>query len=476
MKLRNLITIMLFLGMISINLQRTNVFVLASEMTTLKIKSRLCSQSDKDRHGCQILAGNETKHSPLSGPYICTSREQCYIIDAFLIGYLISQIPTGIFARRIGFKLLIGIGMLLNTISGFLIPVLSLYGNAFVIILRFLQGMGEATFIPCAHWILTNWTPPNERGRRVAIVYSGIPIGIALALSSSFVVTRNEILGGWPSLFYYCSTIGILWLIGFSILVTDDPDDHNKISSRERHDIKAKLWGRRKPQEADIPWGSILKSAPFRAVLIGYIGYYYGFVVMVIEFPKFMHETMNYDINKHGYLAALPFGIMGIFAIMMGVMLDDLITQLQLSGSTARKIAQAIGQFGPAICIGAVAFSDCNLYIVLSLLTAGIGLNGSAYAGVITNLIDISPCFAGLTIAFTNFIAQGVAYTAIVIVDAILHINPSIFGWQVFFMSCSAVYVLCTIIFLIYASSKVQPWDRDFTIFSSSTYNPAQSL
>lgn len=66
----------------------------------------------------------------------------------------------------------------------------------------------------------------------------------------------------------------------------------------------------------------------------------------------------------------------------------------------------SIGQYGPAIALIAAAFTGCDRWLTVSLLTIGVGLNGGIYSGFKVNHLDISPRFAGILMAFTNCLAN----------------------------------------------------------------------
>ncbi len=55
-----------------------------------------------------------------------------------------------------------------------------------------------------------------------------------------------------------------------------------------------------------------------------------------------------------------------------------------------------------AACILGVAYSGCNRTITVTLLTIGIAATGGIFGGVLVNLIDIAPNFAGLLMGVTN--------------------------------------------------------------------------
>ena len=69
-------------------------------------------------------------------------------MSSFFWGYVITQIPFGILAKRYGAKYFLGIGMLINSVFGLLVPVSAYWGYWWLMTIRFIQGLGEVSNIP----------------------------------------------------------------------------------------------------------------------------------------------------------------------------------------------------------------------------------------------------------------------------------------------------------------------------------------
>lgn len=80
-----------------------------------------------------------------NGKYVWDSTIQGYVLSSFFYGYVITQIPFGILAKKYGAKWFLGIGMLVNSVFAFLVPVSADLGIGWLIICRFVQGLGEVT-------------------------------------------------------------------------------------------------------------------------------------------------------------------------------------------------------------------------------------------------------------------------------------------------------------------------------------------
>lgn len=103
---------------------------------------------------------------------------------------------------------------------------------------------------------------------------------------------------------------------------------------------------------------------------------------------------------------------MWIFSILVSQVADWMMTKSYFSTTLVRKLLNGIGQLGPAVCLFAAAFTGCDKWLTVALLTIGVGLNGGTNSGFRVNHLDISPQFAGILMSFTNCMANIVGLLA----------------------------------------------------------------
>lgn len=79
------------------------------------------------------------------GQFVWDSTKQGYLLSSFFYGYVLTQIPFGILAKRYGSKYFLGVGMLINSLFGLLVPMSARFGYYYLMGVRFIQGLGEVS-------------------------------------------------------------------------------------------------------------------------------------------------------------------------------------------------------------------------------------------------------------------------------------------------------------------------------------------
>lgn len=89
----------------------------------------------------------QTTHidSQHDGDFIWQTDVQGYVLSSFFYGYVITQIPFGILSKRYGSIYFLGVGMLINSLFGLLVPISANMGIWWLVAVRFIQGLGEVS-------------------------------------------------------------------------------------------------------------------------------------------------------------------------------------------------------------------------------------------------------------------------------------------------------------------------------------------
>ncbi|XP_033220002.1 putative inorganic phosphate cotransporter isoform X2 [Belonocnema kinseyi] len=455
---RHIVTFMLFLGMANAYVMRTNMSVAIVAMVN---HTAITESHDEYPNECGVVTNiNSTEGNNNDGEFIWDSRKQGYLLSSFFYGYVITQIPFGILAKRYGSKYFLGVGMLINSLFGLLVPISAHWGYYWLMLVRFIQGLGEGPIVPCTHALLAKWIPPNERSRMGAFVYAGAQFGTVISMPLSGLLSEYGFSGGWPSIFYVFGAVGAVWCISFLLIVHEDPEKHPRISDDEKKYILSALWGAAGATSPPVPWKSIVTSLPFWAILIAHMGQNYGYETLMTELPTFMKQILHFNIKSNGTVSSLPYLAMWIFSMLISHVADWIISRKKLNHTITRKIVNGIGQYGPAIALIAASYTGCNPWLTVALLTIGVGMNGGIYSGFKVNHLDISPRFAGVLMSFTNCLANLAGLLAPITAGHIIVGQPTQAKWRIVFMISAAVYIVCATFYVIFGSGERQAWDN----------------
>lgn len=90
-------------------------------------------------------SSNSTTESSSDGPFPWESDLQGYILSSFFYGYVITQIPFGLLSKKYGSIYFLGVGMLINSVFGLLVPIAAYQSIWWLAAVRFIQGLGEVS-------------------------------------------------------------------------------------------------------------------------------------------------------------------------------------------------------------------------------------------------------------------------------------------------------------------------------------------
>ncbi|XP_046866055.1 putative inorganic phosphate cotransporter isoform X1 [Drosophila willistoni] len=388
--------------------------------------------------------------------------DKSMILSSFFWGYVVSQVPSGLLAKRFGAKLVLGLATAVGGILAFFHPLAAESGVISVCVLRVLTGIVQGTVYPCVHTLLAKWVPRTERGFLTTGIYSGAQFGTAVILGTSGFIFESGM--GWPGLFYISGGLSLLWALLFFWQGANEPAQDKSITKVEREYIEALTGSNSSSQSMPVPWLSIFSSPAFYGLLAAHCGFTWGFYTLLTEMPTYMSSVLELNVKSNALLSSLPYFAMGVLCLVVSPISDLLINRGAISITTARKLFNSIGQYGPMACLIGLGYMTANekTWAIL-LLTLAVGINAGCSCGYLINHIDLSPNFAGPMMGVTNGIAGITSIVAPLIVGAILTDETDPSQWRVIFFITGGVYLLCNSLFLVLGKATVQPWNAPTT-------------
>lgn len=228
------------------------------------------------------------------------------------------------------------------------------------------------------------------------------------------------------------------------------------------------------------PWRAILTSVPMIALIFAQIGHNWGLFIVITDLPKYMNDVLRFSIKQNGLYTSLPYLFMWIVGISTGFLSDYLIKRNHLSITRSRKLFTSIAAIGPAIFIILASYAGCNRIAVVAMFTLGMGFMGTFYSGIKANAIDLAPNYAGVIMAVANGMGGLTGVVGPYIVGLLTeHVSESfdfcvkwylmkmnssysqslITEWRVVFWITFVIFAVTTVIYILFASGEVQPWN-----------------
>ncbi|XP_004864008.2 sialin isoform X3 [Heterocephalus glaber] len=392
-------------------------------------------------------------HNQTGKRYPWDAETQGWILGAFFYGYIITQIPGGYFASKIGGKLLLGYGILATSLFTLLTPIAADLGAVMLIMLRALEGLGEGVTFPAMHTMWSSWAPPLERSKLLSISYAGAQLGTVVSLPLSGIICYYM---NWTYVFYFFGILGILWFILWTWKVSDTPETHKTISSYEKEYITSSLKSQLSSRKS-VPWIPILKSLPLWAIVMAHFSYNWTFYTLLTLLPTYMKEILRFNVQENGFLSALPYFGSWLCMILSGQAADSLRAKWNFSTLCVRRTFTLIGMIGPAVFLVAAGFIGCDYSLAVTFLTISTTLGGLCSSGFSINHLDIAPSYAGILLGITNTFATIPGMVGPVIAKSLTP-EDTITEWQTVFYIAAAINVFGAIFFTLFAKGEVQIW------------------
>jgi nitrate/nitrite transporter NarK len=442
-----------------------------------------------------------------------TDTQLGYVLSAFILAYALFEIPSGwlgdVFgARRMLVRIVVWWSVF-TALTGLIYPIPGWPYLSFVLLVgvRFLFGMGEAGAYPTIARAFHSWFPVQERGFAQGTVWMAgrFAGGITPFLVSGILITVTTAAGTtvhWRHIFWVFGCIGLLWCGLFWFWYRDRPEEKAGINQAELDLIRAG----RTPEAGHfrVPWVKILTSVNLWLLCLMYFCGAYGWYFNITWLPKYLAEHYGVTDQTWGYwttslLSGAPL-LFGSLACLVGGLLTDRFIRRTGNRKWGRRLFGVLGHGLCAVSYFFAIFARNPWLFVLAIALASFWNDitmGSAWA----SCIDIGRRYSGIVSGFMNTVGNLGGFMATratgLILDA--HAGParhdlavqaagtvasnlgsfglgvplggldqvaglhlaarqltqaSHAGWQVNFISFTAVYVVATLCWLFFDATR----------------------
>lgn len=184
----------------------------------------------------------------------------------------------------------------------------------------------------------------------------------------------------------------------------------------------------------EIPWKSILTSLPLLATAIVHTGHNFGFWLMLMEMPTYIHEVLKFNLKDDGMLSAAPYVAMTLLNFPVLYVADSMNKRRMTTITASRKIWNTVGLWGSSIGLIALNYVEGRTpTIMLYVLT--VTMLCATNSGFKINHMDLSPNYAGLLIGLTNTFASGAGLLAPLYVGYVITDEVNTYFCLIFFLT-----------------------------------------
>lgn len=248
-------------------------------------------------------------------------QEQLHLSDTqggllatiFLIGYFATSPIFGALGDRVSRKGLIALGVLVWSGATIASGLATGYGT--LLLARAFVGVGEASYATLAPTIIDDITPPERKGRALAVFYIATPIGSALG----FVVGGLlESRWGWRSAFFVAGGPGILLALVCLLIV----EPARRVTAEKAAVLR------------DL--GRLVKTTLYRKAVLGYCAYTAAIGAFSFWAPKFLYKQYALPLGKANTIFGGIVVVGGAIGTILGGRMAD-----RAAASVAERRAQA---------------------------------------------------------------------------------------------------------------------------------------
>ncbi|MCP9762495.1 MFS transporter [Lacihabitans soyangensis] len=335
-----------------------------------------------------------------------------YILGAFSLAYALFELPTGILGDRIGPRKVLTRVVLWW--SGFTALTGTAFGFVYLLIVRFLFGMGEAGAYPNASIAIARWFPAVEVGRAQSVIWAAGRIGGAL---TPLLVIPLVHLVGWRMAFFILGVVGSIWAAAWYYWFRDNPSEHKGITEKEIEEIETAR--KNAPISHKIHWKTIIKNPNIWLLMIMCHLFFYASYFFTNWSSTYFQEGRMMTEDQTKNFISLSYFLGAIGCIVGGFASDFLSKKLGLK--LGRRIVGVAGLGLSSICfLGAGVTTDNQLAgyllalcVFLKDLTLPVAFAvcvdiGKRNAGTVTGAMNFAGQMGGffITIIFGTIVQQ----------------------------------------------------------------------
>jgi MFS family permease len=366
------------------------------------------------------------------------------VFSAFILGYVLFEIPGGWMADRFGARALLTRIVLWWSVFTALTGSVWSYGSLLAV--RFLFGCGEAGAFPGSASAISRWFPRTERGKAQAVIMVGSRLGGALAPGLVIALMAQV---GWRGVYPIFAVLGLVWAVVWRGWFRDLPEQHPSVSSAERQQIAAARG--EISQGEPVPWKLLVRSRNVWALCAMYSGYTYGLYFYLTWLPTYLTESRGVGAAQLGFYAGLPWVVASASNLLGGWLTDRLTRVTRLRW--ARRIPAMAGLLAAAVFLAFAALLENNTAAIIALALS-FGCSDLILAVCWATCLDVGRQHAGTVSGTMNSLGQIGGVIAPVLVGWLVE---ELHSWELPLLISAGYYVVSAMLWLLVDAERPLP-------------------
>jgi ACS family glucarate transporter-like MFS transporter len=240
-----------------------------------------------------------------------TQAQIGWLLQAFVWGYAIFQIPGGVFGQRIGARrtfVVIGLTAFAATIATPLLPHVFSGNTLFFTLLlaQVLLGFSQGAIFPVSGGVFEAWFPPNRWSFVQGLQTMGLSLGAAL--TPPLIVSLMADMG-WQSALLWSSLPALIVIAGWGWYGRDTPGEHPAMTEQERQEIDAgsTLAADRVPSSLNLRrFFALMRDRDVMLLALSYMCMNYTFYLLSNWVFLYLVQERNFSLLESGWLATVP--------------------------------------------------------------------------------------------------------------------------------------------------------------------------
>jgi MFS transporter, ACS family, glucarate transporter len=400
-----------------------------------------------------------------------------WIFTAFLVGYMLFEVPGGWLGDRWGSRIVILRIVLwwslFTALTGsvdtivkwwFGSPELSLVLGTMVVV-RFLFGIGEAGAYPNIGRTLARWFPFRDRAFAMGTIWMASRFGGAFApLIIGYLMTS---LGGWREAFWALGVAGGVWATGFFLWFRNRPEEKPSVNAEEVAIIRSAEAGSGSVYDdhllGGLSWRRLFWGTNLWAIYITAAAVSFSWYINVTYLPRYLNDHFDVDWKdpRMEWMSFMPLFVSAFFCCAGGAWSDRLVRRL---GRRWGRSLLGVAGFGVAgICDLLIPWMG-DPWLVIGLICAACAVQDLALAGLWAVGADIGGRYSGTVLGTMNMMG-GIGAILSPVLTPLL---SKVYDWDTAFVVFAGSYLLGSLLWLridateqIVGTSGINPEARE---------------